>query len=62
MIGVQSGQGATETSVRPSACASPEIRLTDAESTPKTSGFCAKEVAVLIEGKWGDRFVLGPES
>ena len=62
MIGVQSGQGATETSLRPSACASPEIRLTDAVNTPVTSGFRAKEVTVLVKGKWGDRSVLGPES
>ena len=62
MIGVQSGQGATEISFRPSACASPEMRLTDAVSTPMTSGFRAKKVAVLVKGKWGDRFVLGPES
>ena len=60
--GVQSGQGATETSVRPSACASPEIRLTDAVTTPMTSGFRAKEVTVLVRGKWVDQFVLGPES
>ena len=62
MIGVQSGQGDTETSVRPLACASPEIRLTDAESTPIKSGFRAKKMAVLVKGKWDDRFVSGPES